>query len=165
MATLPFLENIGAETGWYTHTDLLNMLAVSESTPGPIGVNMATYVGNTTSGVLGGILTTIALILPSYLIILAVAKVMDRFRENKYVQNAMQLLRPASVGMVSAAIWGVLKSVLLREDTASWNWSQFFVLPNCLLFAVLLCCCFRFKKLHPLVFLTAGAVAGIVFGL
>ena len=104
LATLPFLTKMGEKYGWFTEVELANMLAVSESTPGPIGVNMATYAGNTVGGVLGGFLATFALVLPSYFVILLVYKVMNRFRDNLYVQGSMKILRPASVGMVAAAV-------------------------------------------------------------
>lgn len=166
LATLPFLSQIGEKYGWFTQEQLANMLAVSESTPGPIGVNMATYVGNVSGGIPGGILTTLALILPSYLTILLVSKVLNRFRDNRYVQGAMSTLRPASVGMVAAAVIGVLQSVLVNmEAVLALDWMRM-VQPVCLiLFAIFLFGCFRFKKMHPVVFLAVGAVAGIVFKL
>ena len=166
LATLPFLSQMSTKYGWFSQEELANMLAVSESTPGPIGVNMATYVGNITGGILGGVFTTIALILPSYLVILLVSKIMERFKENIYVKSSMKTLRPASVGMVSAAVLGVLQSVLLDSGAvASAQWGSMLVLPNVLLFAVLLVGCYKFDKLHPLVFLTLGAFAGIILGL
>jgi len=166
LATLPFLDKMGNDLNWFTSEDLANMLAVSESTPGPIGVNMATYVGNTVAGLPGGVLATLSLILPSYLVILAVAKVMERFKENEYVQGAMKTLRPASVGMVTAAVLGVLESVLLNMDAvAALQWNSMVVLPSLLLFLVLLVCYFKFDKLHPVVILAIGAVAGIVLKL
>ena len=142
------------------------MLAVSESTPGPIGINMATYVGNTVGGILGGVLATFSLVLPSYLVILAVEKVMEHFKENHYVQGAMKTLRPASVGMVCAAVLGVLQSVLLDMDAvAALQWNSMVVVPSLLLFLVLLVFYIRFNKLHPVVLLSIGAVAGIVLKL
>jgi len=166
LATLPFLSKMGNTYGWFSQEELANMLAVSESTPGPIGVNMATYVGNTVGGFFGGVLTTISLVLPSYLVILAVAKVMERFKENRYVQGAMKTLRPASVGMVSAAVLGVLQSVLVRMDAvSSLQWAQMIVLPNMLLFIILLAFYYKFQKLHPIVILAIGAVVGIVLKL
>ena len=166
LATLPFLSEMSNKFGWFSQEEIANMLAVSESTPGPIGVNMATYVGNTTIGVAGGVITSIALVLPSYLVVLAVTKVMERFKENPFVQSSMKTLRPASVGMVSAAILGVLQSVLLDSTAlASMQWTSVLIVPNLLLFASLLLCCFKFDKLHPLVFLSIGAIAGIVLGL
>ncbi len=166
LATLPFLSQMGEKYGWFTQEELANMLAVSESTPGPIGVNMATYAGNNTAGILGGIAATFALILPSYLVILAVSKIMSRFRENRYVQGAMDTIRPASVGMVAAAVVGVLQSVLLDMDAVrALNWIGMIQPVSVILFAVLLFGCFKLKKLHPVVFLAIGAVFGIVLKL
>ena len=166
LATLPFLSQMSSRFGWFTQEDLGNMLAVSESTPGPIGVNMATYVGNLTGGLVGGILATFALVLPSYLVIVMIAKVMEKFRENAYVQDSMKLLRPASVGMVSAAILGVLQSVLLnKEAVAALQWSQMVIFPSLLVFLALLIFYNKFNKLHPIVILSIGAVAGILLKL
>ena len=111
MATVPFLQEISRKTGWYTAGDLADMIAVSESTPGPIGVNMATYVGYTTvsrlfgpvAGILGGILSTVGLVMPSVIIILIVARFLEKFRENRYVNAAMYGLRAASVALISSA--------------------------------------------------------------
>ena len=166
LATLPFLREIGETYGWFSEQDLANMLAVSESTPGPIGVNMATYVGNVTGGFGGGILTTLALILPSYLIISLIFRVMNKFHDNLYVQGAMKTLRPASVGMVAAAIISVLTSVLMNESAVrALEWSQMIVMPNLIIFAVLFVFYRKFNKLHPVVILGIGAVVGIVFKL
>lgn len=166
LATLPFLSRMGDSYGWLTQEDLANMLAVSESTPGPIGVNMATYVGNTVYGILGGILTTLSLIMPSYLIILAVSKVMSRYGENKYVLGAMKLLRPASVGMVAAAVLGVLQSVLLNMNAvAALQWNSMVLVPSLLVFLALLGLYYKFNKLHPVVVLAIGAFFGIVLKL
>jgi len=171
---LPFLSKMSETYGWFTQEDIGNMLAVSESTPGPIGVNMATYVGNMVGaahggnwiGMLCGLLSTLSLVLPSYLVILAVQKLMSRFSENCYVQGAMQTLRPASVGMVSAAVLGVLESALLDLGAMSTQqWSDVVLIPNILLFLVIFVLYQRFNKLHPIVFLALGAVVGIVFRL
>lgn len=166
LATLPFLSQMSNRFGWFTQEDLGNMLAVSESTPGPIGVNMATYVGNLTGGLLGGVIATLALVMPSYLVIVMIAKVMERFKENVYVQHSMTLLRPASVGMVSAAVLGVLRSVLINSDAIqAMQWGQMVMLPSLLVFLALLLFYSKFQKLHPVVILAIGAVAGIVLKL
>ena len=96
MATLPFLQNIGETTGWYTYGDLMNMLAVSESTPGPIGINMATYVGFTVGGVPGAIIATLGEVTPSIVVILIVAAILRSFRDNVYVDWAFYGCRPQS---------------------------------------------------------------------
>ena len=88
MATLPFLKEIGTATGWYTYTELMNMLAVSESTPGPIGINMATYVGFTVGGVPGAVIATLGEVTPSIIVILIVAVMLKKFRDSRLVANA-----------------------------------------------------------------------------
>lgn len=166
LATLPFLSKMSDTYGWFTQEDLANMLAVSESTPGPIGVNMATYVGCTTAGILGGVIATFGLILPSFLVILLVAKIMERFRTNRFVQSSMQVLRPTSVGMISAAVFSVLLSVLFSVEAAqTGDWFGFFRVPELILFGILLAVYSKFNKLHPVVILLIGAVAGILLKL
>ena len=108
MATLPFLKDIGATTGWFSQTDLMNMLAVSESTPGPVGINMATYVGYTVGGVPGAIVATIGEVTPSIIVILIVAAMLAKFRDSQHVANAFYGLRPASTGLTGAACAGVM---------------------------------------------------------
>ena len=111
MATIPFLYNISDATGWFTHQDLVNMIAVGESTPGPIGVNMATYVGFLTgmdvagvpTAILGGIVATLGLATPCVIVILIIASILKSFRNNKYVDAAFYGLRPASTGLITAA--------------------------------------------------------------
>ena len=114
MATLPFLKNIGLSTGWYSQTDLMNMLAVSESTPGPIGINMATYVGFTVCGVPGAVIATVGELTPSIIVILIVAAMLAKFRDSKLVSNALYGLRPASTGLIAAACIDVVLQVLLH---------------------------------------------------
>ena len=177
MATLPFLKDIGQSTGWYTYTDLMNMLAVSESTPGPIGINMATYVGFTVRGVPGAIIATLGEITPSIIVILIVAAMLKKFRDSKLVNNAFYGLRPASTGLIGAACVAVVLEVLtyvtvqtptgsmvnsfsLAEGSGLLNW------PGLLLAAVLLVLTNWVKptkKLHPIVFIALSAVVGVVF--
>ena len=116
LATLPFLEDISERTGWFTRAQLADMLAVSESTPGPIGVNMATYVGFETAGILGSLCATFGLVLPSLIIILLVVKVLEKFRTNRYVEAAFYGLRPASVAMVASAGLGVAAMAQTRRE-------------------------------------------------
>ena len=103
MATLPFLYDMADKTGWFTRAQLADMIAVSESTPGPIGVNMATYVGFLTGGVPGAVTATIGLIAPSVIVILIVAAFLQAFRDSKYVAGAFYGLRPASTALITAA--------------------------------------------------------------
>ena len=104
LATLPFLYAMSAKTGWFTATDISNMIAISESTPGPMGINMATYVGFTSFGVIGTFLAPLSLVLPSIIVIIIVAKILDAFKESKLVSDIFSGLRPASTAMIAAAV-------------------------------------------------------------
>ena len=168
MATLPFLYNISDSTGWFTHAQLADMIAVSESTPGPIGVNMATYVGFTTAGIPGAITATVGLVTPSVIIILLIARVLSAFRQNKYVDAAFYGLRPCSVGLIAAAGLMVVKITLFDFDLfhQTGRLLDVFNVRALILAAVLLFLTRgvkKLKKLHPVVYILASAVVGIVF--
>ena len=168
MATLPFLYNISDSTGWFTHAQLADMIAVSESTPGPIGVNMATYVGFTTAGIPGAVIATLGLVTPSVIIILLIARVLAAFRQNRYVDAAFYGLRPCSVGLIAAAGLMVVKIALFDFDLfhQTGRLLDVFNIKALLLAAVLLFLTRgvkKLKKLHPVVFILASAVIGIVF--
>ena len=170
LATLPFLYSLGAKTGWFSTADVANMLAVSESTPGPIGVNMATYVGFDCGGVLGGVVATLGLVTPSMIVIVLIAMALQAFRTNKYVDAAFYTLHPASTGLIAAAGWSVFALVLVNLDAyrASYQLADLFQWKNLILFAViwvLTNLVKPLKKLHPVVFLALAAVVGIVFRL
>ena len=175
MATLPFLKDIGESTGWYTYGELMNMLAVSESTPGPIGINMATYVGFTVAGVPGAVVATIGEVTPSIIVILLVATMLKRFRDSKYVDSMFYGLRPASAGLIGAACVSVILEVLTcirissadgvllnRVQTAGGSLLN---LRGLLLAAALLALTNWVKptkKLHPIVFILLSAVVGVL---
>ena len=167
MATLPFLYDLSARTGWYTTEMLADMIAVSESTPGPIGVNMATYVGFVTAGIPGAIIATLGLITPSIIIILLIARALKAFRENPTVEAAFYGLRPCSVGLIAAAGFLVIKLALFNTELyqASGKLIDLFDFKAIALAAVLLVCTRYVKKLkglHPIFFILASAVIGIV---
>ena len=174
MATLPFLKEIGASTGWFTQTDLMNMLAVSESTPGPVGINMATYVGFTVAGIPGALIATIGEVTPSIIVILIVAAMLARFRDSRYVASAFYGLRPASTGLIAAACAGVALQVfaLVTSEAADgslfmrFTWGGGVNWRGLVLAAALLVLTRRVKKtkgLHPIVFIAFSALVGIVF--
>ena len=170
LATLPFLYSLGAKTGWFSTADVANMLAISESTPGPIGVNMATYVGFDCGGVLGGVVATLGLVTPCVIVIVLIAMALQAFRTNKYVDAAFYTLRPASTGLIAAAGWSVFLLVLVNLDAyrATYRLADLIQWKNLLLFAViwvLTNLVKPLKKLHPVVFLALAAVVGIVFRL
>ena len=163
LATLPFLEDISRRTGWFTQAQLADMLAVSESTPGPIGVNMATYVGFETAGILGALCATFGLVLPSFIVILLVVKVLEKFRTNRYVEAAFYGLRPASVAMVAAAGLGVAFNTLLNLAAAGLAVFRWRELVLAAVIVVLTRFVPRVKNFHPIVFIALSAVVGIVF--
>lgn len=169
MAALPFLYDLGDKTGWYTSSQVLDMLAVSESTPGPIGINMATYVGYTVGGLPGSVLATFGTILPGMILVLILAKFLAKYRDNRYINAAFYGLRPASTALIAAAGVGVLGESLfnisLFKETG--NFADLFVWGQIIL-AVILAVLTNIKptkKIHPVVYIAASAVVGIVFKL
>ena len=168
MATLPFMNAISDKTGWFTHSMLADMVAVSESTPGPIGVNMATYVGFVTGGIPGAVVATVGLVTPSVILILLIARVLKAFRENQYVDAGFYGLRPCSVGLIAAAGVLVIKLALFNTELYASTGAllDLFNFKALILAAVLLVatrCIKKLKGLHPIVFILASAVIGIVF--
>lgn len=170
MATFPFLTDLAAKTGWYTQAQLVDMVAIAESTPGPIGVNTATYVGFTVAGIPGALTATIGLITPSVIVILIIARVLARFRDSKLVQNVFYGLRPASTGLIAAAGFSVVLLALTGAQVDSvrglLHWQGSIHWPGILLAAVLLVLTRKVKQtknLHPVVFIALSAVVGIVF--
>jgi len=170
MATIPFLYDISDKTGWFTHQDLANMIAVGESTPGPIGVNMATYVGYVTGmgqgglfhAILGAVTATAGLVLPSLMVILIVAAMLKRFKDSKYVSRAFYGLRPASTGLIAAAGISVAVSNLFDFSSFSINWKGWILAAVLWLLTNKVS---KTKKLHPIVFIGASALVGIVFSM
>ena len=169
LATIPFLQDIGLRTGWFTSQELANMIAVSEATPGPMGVNMATYVGYTTGGPLGSVVATLGLVTPSIIVIILVAALLHRLRENRYVDAAFYGLRPASTGLIAAAGWSVV-GITFWNSTV-WTQTHDLFQPiswKCLLVAaavLLLTHWDKTKKLHPICWIALSAGAGILFQL
>jgi chromate transporter len=170
MATIPFLYEISDRTGWFTHRDLANMLAVSESTPGPIGVNMATYVGYVTgmkeggvmNAILGALTAAIGLVMPSLIVILIVAAMLKRFKNSPLVQKTFYGLRPASTGLIAAAGISVAVSNLFGSEAFRINWKGIVL---AVVLWILTNKVKNTKKLHPIVFIGASALVGILFSM
>ncbi len=166
LATIPFLEKLCDKYEWFTRSDLSNMIAISESTPGPIGVNMATYAGFTNgsfyggviSGILGGIVATIGLITPALVIALIISGFLEKFKTNKNVENGFYGIRPAVVGLIAAAVLSIYKSSLFNNDFLNFDYRVWII------FVPIAIASFKFKKIHPVFLIAAGAVLGIVFG-
>jgi len=162
MATLPFLYDISDRTHWFTHAQLADMVAVSESTPGPIGVNMATYVGFLSGGVSGAVVATLGLVTPSIIVILIVSAFLERFRASRYVEGAFYGLRPASTAMIFAALLLVVRATFLPNGLALPDWR---LLALAIVLLVLTNNVKATKKLHPIVFIAASAAVGVALSL
>ena len=166
LATIPFLSDLGSRTGWFTAGQLADMIAGSESTPGPIGINMATYAGYTAAGVPGGIVSTLGLVFPSLVIILFVAGFLNRFRESRIVDAVFYGLRAASVALITAALLQVAEIALMNHTMADGT-VQLFYWPAVVLAAVVFIC-FSYtplKKVHPIFFIAFSAAVGIFLGM
>nr|WP_317324877.1 chromate transporter [uncultured Flavonifractor sp.] len=164
LATIPFLTDMGARTGWFTAGDLANMIAISESTPGPMGVNMASYVGFHIGGIPGGVVATLGLICPSVIVILIIAGFLSRFREDRRVEAIFYGIRPASTALITAALLEVCAIALINTG-AAFGTAGFFRWKE-LLLAVVVFSCLQIKplkKFHPIVFIAVSAVIGVVF--
>lgn len=162
-ATIPFLMDLPKRHDWYQVADVTNMLAVSESTPGPIGINMATYAGYNAAGFLGGITATLSLVLPSLVVIVLIAKILDKFSKNMYVKACFSTIRPAVTGLIATAVWGIFKTALLTDAEGAFQFPVALI-AACGVFYILMNIK-RLKKLHPAFWILCGAIVGIVFRL
>lgn len=164
LATIPFLQELVHKYGWITSQELVNMIAISESTPGPIGVNMATYVGFETAGIWGGIIATIGLITPSIIIIIIIAHYFMKFAEQPIVQAGFYGLRPAVTGLIGAAGFEVARVSLfsMQKYVDTKRILDFFDLKAIILFGLLMFLTNKYEK-HPIIYLIAAGVIGVIF--
>ena len=149
-ATLPFLYHIAETQNWYSVQQLTDMIAVSSVTPGPVGVNVATFAGFTTAGIFGALIATSAVILPSYIIVIIVSKLLNKFKSNKIVQDIVYTLKPAGCGLLAAV--GIEMYI---KDTN---------MLSSLILAVLIIIAIK-QKHSPLFYLSVSAIIGLVTGL
>lgn len=161
--TLMQQELIGR--GLISSEDFFAMVAISESTPGPIGINMATYIGYKLYGILGSLVVTAGLVFPSLIVIILIARFAAAFQEKPFVKKSFYGLRAGAVGMIAVACWQVITISLLTVPRFK-EMGHFTDLVNVkplLFFAAALGCSLLFKKLHPVFLIIAGAVFGIFF--
>ena len=166
-ATLPFLQKIMERyPDWFGSLQLADIAAIAETTPGPVGVNAATFAGYRAAGVPGALVSTFALVLPSFVIVSLIARVLEKNRQNLLVTELFSALRPAVTGLIAAAAWSVIYASLFTGSLAGGVW-QAIDWKNVVLYAVLLGLLFvpKVKKLHPVFFFLAGGIAGWVMGL
>ena len=160
MATLPFLMDLTRKYDWFTVSELTNMVAISESTPGPVGINMATYAGYNAAGILGAIVATISLTAPAWIIIIMIAKCLENFSENANVKAAFYGIRPAVAALIGYAVWELLKIALVSAAEGKMEINLINAAVCIVTFALLQIK--KLGKLHPLVWIAAGACIGIV---
>jgi len=162
LATLPFLYNMAANGDWLTPEKIGNFIAIAQCSPGAIGINTCTQTGYLAGGVPAAIIVPLGLISPAIVVILVVARIFAAFKENTAVQAVFGGLRPAAVGLISAAGFGVIVLSLYTATNGAWytglRWKEI------LLFAVIFVLVRIFKK-HPMLYIAAGGVAGILLGL
>ena len=161
-AMLPLIQEQVTARGWIDSESLINFVAVSESTPGPFAVNMATYVGSEMGGVLGSACATLGVVLPSFVIILIVAKCYDKFRESKVVKGCMTGLKPAVVGLIGGAVLSVAMTVFFPAglSLAVFTNPSFYI--SAAIFVLMLV--LAFKKVHPIILICLSAAIGIAVG-
>ena len=164
LAAIPFLSELAEKTGWYTISELADMIAISESTPGPIGINMATFTGYKIAGTLGALVSTLGLIVPSLILMILIAKLLTNFQENKIVNSVFFGLRPASVALIAAAGIEVAKISLVSLEalTSGGGITEIFMFKPIILAAVLFFLIKKFK-LHLVASIAISAVVGIIF--
>lgn len=162
-AMLPLIQEQALVHGWLSAEQLVNFIAVSESTPGPFAINIATYVGRTTAGIPGAICATIGVILPSFIIILLVAGCYEKFKNSKIVSACMSGLRPAVIGLIAAAALSIGKTVLVQAADKTFRISAYSLVTQAVIFAVAVFLMFK-KKAHPIIVILLSALLGIVFG-
>ena len=151
MVTVPFLFELSDKYSWFTSQELIDMIAISESSPGPIGVNMATYAGFMTSGILGGLVATLGLVLPSLIIIVLIAKILEKYKDSDFFKRLMFAIHPAVIALILNAGTEIGKLVLVN------TWA----ISICILFWGAI----HFIKLHPILYIILGGIIGIALKL
>lgn len=161
-AMLPLIQQEVLSKGWAEEKEIINFIAVSESTPGPFAINMSTYIGTDEAGVLGAFFATLGVVLPSFIIILIVAKCYEKFQSSKIVRGCMSGLKPAVVGLIGAAVISIAGTVLFPNGISTAVFSSLNFYISFAIFAVM--ALLAFKKVHPILIIALSAVAGIAVG-
>lgn len=166
LATVPFIRELGATYGWFTNEELIQMIAVSESTPGPIGINMATYVGYKTAGYLGAIITTLFEVMPALIIIMIISTIFQKYKDNKYVVKAFKYIRPCTFALMLTAFIGIFCNsvILINKINETGNIMDAFNIKSLIVFTVI----YIFNKntkYHPLVYIGISALLGVLLSI
>ncbi len=163
-AMLPLVQEAVVNKGWMSNEQIVDFIAVSESTPGPFAINIATYVGNETGGIIGAVCSTLGVVLPSFIVILIVAKCFDKFRKSKVVEGCMTGLKPAVIGMIGSAVVSIGMTVFFPDDKVTA--SVFTDIPFYISLAIFGTALFFTlkKKINPIIIIASSAVVGIIAG-
>lgn len=164
-ATLPFLYHMSEVYGWFSPLELSRMLAISSITPGPVGLNVATFAGFKTAGITGSLIATMSIMLPSFLMVVIISKMLKKFKDSPYLDSVMYALRPATAAMLGAVAFRLFKDAIIRNADFSGinllNLQNYLDLKGFLLLFILFLISLKIKK-DPLIFLAYGAIAGIL---
>ena len=152
LATLPYLYKLIDKYHWFTNTELVDMIAISESTPGPLGVNMATFAGFNANGILGGIVATLGLVCAALLVTLPVSFFLDKFKNSILVKKAFYGIRPAVAALILTSAWGIIETSLLQVSGGYG-----FNLTAIIIFLLSFLAIRKFKK-HPIFYIITGAI-------
>lgn len=163
LVAIPIMQDYVIEYQWISQTDFIDMIAISQSTPGPIGINLATYVGASQYGLLGSIVVTIGMVLPSFVIISIISRFLKHFNENKWVKAALASMRPMVVGIILAAAYFIGKIAFVNEEALDLNKTinEIIDLRSIIMFVVFFGVMFKVKK-HPILYIAIGGVFGIL---
>ncbi len=164
LATIPFLYDLTAKYSWFTRAQLADMIAIAESTPGPVGINCATYAGYNAAGIFGALTATFALVLPSFIIVVAISGFLTRYGENSLIKRTFSALRPASLGLIAAAGCSVINDAVFKLSNGAHLFEHTDI-KALALFALLLLLSNikKLRELHPLIYIGLSAVVGIIF--
>lgn len=162
MASIPFLYDLAERYDWFTAADVTYFIAISESSPGPIAVNMATFAGNHTAGLLGGAAATLGSIAPGLIIVILVTKVLSKYKDNRYLLAGLGGIRPAVIAMITIAFLTVARISLLHTGDfhSPMHWLRLIDYRAVALFGVMLFAMLKFKK-HPIIYIVLGGVVGV----
>ncbi len=162
-AMLPLMQSVVLNNEWLTQNQLVDFIAVSESTPGPFAVNMATYIGAEQGGVLGSLSATLGVVMPSFIIILIVAKIYEAFKKSKFMNGIMTGLKPAVIGLIASAVLSIAKTVFFPEEISFSQILTLKTLCSAVIFAIMFYLILK-KKKHPILIIALSAVLGILAG-
>lgn len=161
-AMLPLVEEAVLSNGWLEESAIIDFIAISESTPGPFAVNMATYVGTSVAGIPGGILATLGVILPSFIIILIISRFYRAFKDSRLISGAMRGLKPATIGLIAAAVINMMRTVFFPNGLAISSVATKEFAISAVIFGVMTV--LALKKINPVLIIVISAAAGIACG-